>query len=102
MLPAMSGGFFWPVIYVAALILGHLKDTFKSFILAVTLLVHDLHLLRTPLNVYKTSQDKGEASIRIQDNFPMPGFKPGYYDKCLSLWMDIHPSGHQKTTEAKH
>lgn len=55
----MSVGFFCPVLYIAALIPGHLKDILKSFILAGTLLVHDLHLLATPSTLHKTSRDKG-------------------------------------------
>lgn len=54
----MSIGFFWAVIYVAGIIPGHLKDTFETFILAGTLLAYDLHLLRTPSNLYKISRDK--------------------------------------------
>lgn len=31
----------------------------------------------------------------------MPGFKPGYCDRFLSLWMNVYLSGHQQTSESK-
>lgn len=66
-----------------------------------TVLVHTLHLLGTSSSLLNMPKGKGQSSIRIDDNFPVPGFKPGHCDRFPSLWMNIYLSEHQKATEGK-